>query len=152
MSSLIIFFSFVLFYYFFDQTSLDFGTSFLLTLFATTTRRSLDFGTSFLLTLSATTTRRGLDFGTSFLSTLFAMAIAIAYSVFLSHCFAMACWRMCESFHLKKRHIDFCRIKEQAIAKQCGVITKKPRFKSWRSTSRGAKLRSADCVCYFLLR
>ena len=72
--------------------------------------------------------RRSLHFGTSFLSTLFAMAIAIAYSVFLSHCFAMACWRMCESFHLKKRHIDFCLIKEQAIAKQCGVITKKPRL------------------------
>jgi len=69
-----------------------------------------------------------LDFGTSFLSTLYATTIIVAYPVFLSHCFAIACWRMCESFHLKKRHIDFCRIKEQAIAKQCGVITNKPRL------------------------
>ena len=83
------------------------------------TRRSLDFGTSFLSTLFATTiivaysvilriasqwlvggylyifylkkdmfalrSRRSLHFGTPFLSTLFAMAITIAYSVFLSH-------------------------------------------------------------------
>ena len=48
--------------------------------------------------------RRSLHFGTSFLSTLFAMAIAIAYSVFLSHCFAIACWRILVYFLFKKRH------------------------------------------------
>ena len=51
---------------------------------------SLDFGASLLSTLYATTTRRSLDFGTSFLSTLYATTIIVAYSVILSHCFAVA--------------------------------------------------------------